>query len=414
MVGGLVVANKMGITGSGYALAVASKGMMWAQTKAKRYGLKAGRGTIRKALPRERLQKLESLGVSRGFLGRHLAAPARAIGRQAVRTDAAITKAREAEFLEEIKNLAPFQVSDMYAGLSEEKRAYALKHMIDKGYDWELVPQARKDIVKWAEKDASGKSTFDKNQWGLKKAELDLIDSGISPGAFAKMEEYRPRLEKALKDGDHEEVERIKYILGLEVEKILRKDLNVVTPNGMGKLQRRTFSDSVPGKVGYAMFGDDEVGASMASLYGGAQMRYVSLDRAESFRRLKGALRSDGTRNLSKAGTEGIKTLQNWFIDPLVEAGIIADRAAFQGQKAPEQIKTLKDHWITARDGAIRKVYEEVGQKRSDLSLTDKQYGTALEVELEKVRKAVPEKLVADLKQLVQSTEGAAHATLAI
>ncbi len=427
LLGGLLVSNKIGISGGAMALGAAAAGKVWVQARVKKYGLKAGRGTIRKALPRERLQKLENLGANKGFFGRHLAAPARAVGRQAVKGDAAITKAREAEFLKKTENLAPYQKSDMYAGLKEEDRAYMLKNMIKEGYDWELVPGAREDIIKWAtkKKDKDGKdidrsSDFDRDLYGLKKAELDLVDSGISPDALRAMEPYRPRLEKAIKDGDKEEVERIKYILSLEVEEILRKDLNVVTATGMGKLQRRTFSSNVPDekrpgkfKVGYQMFGDDETGATMADIYGASERRYIAMDRADALRRLKGSTRGDGSKNLSEAGVEGLGTLQDWFIPPLTTASGVG-KVEFLGMPAPAKIALLKEHWDAVQAGAKIKITEEVERRQTDLGLSDEQAARALEIELKKAERAVPEKLVADLQQLFESSRGASHSVLAV
>lgn len=431
ILGGLLVSNKMGITGAAVALGAVTAGKVWAQSKAKKFGMQAGRGTIRKALPRERLKKLESLGAGGGFFKSRLAAPARAVGRRAVRADAAITKAREAEFLKKIENLAPFQISDMYAGLSEENRAYALRHMIDKGYDWELVPQARKDIVNW-----NKENKFNDNVWGLKKAELDLVDAGISPDALAKMEKYRPDLEKAIQGrnearatGDkarealHEkEIERIKYMVELEVEEILRKDMNVITASGMGKLQRRTFSnnpekldDAGNGtgefKVGYQMFGNDEVGATMATAYGGAEMRYIHFDRADAGRRLKAATRGDGSTNLSRSGVETLDTVQEWFIEPLLTAsGISPD--VFRKLDAPAQIALLNTHWPAVKAAAEVEVRRAVDKKRVDLGLNPVDYKKALDIELAKIERAVPERLIGNLRELVTSSRGSSTAVI--
>lgn len=430
ILGGLLISNKMGITGASVALGAVAAGKVWAQSKAKRYGVQAGRGTIRKALPRERLQKLESLGTGRRFFGK-LAAPARAVGRRAVRADAAITKAREAEFLKKIENLAPFQISDMYAGLSEENRAYALRHMIDKGYDWELVPEARKDIVKW-----NKENKFNDNVWGLKKAELDLVDAGISPDALAKMDEYRPALEQAVqsrnearaagdktKEATHEkEIERIKYILEIEVEEILRKDMNVITASGMGKLQRRTFSSNPEKldehgngtgkfKVGYAMFGDDEVGATMATSYGSAEMRYIHFDRADAERRLKASTRGDGATNLSRSGVATLDTVKEWFIEPLLTASGTAEDA-FRKMDAPAQIALLQQHWPAVKVEAEVAVRRMVDKKRIDLSLDPEEYTKVLNLELAKIERAVPERLIGNLRELVNSSRGSSTAVI--
>lgn len=413
MLGGLYVSNRMGIAGAGIALGAVAAGKVWAQGKL-RYGRKAAYEASKKALPRERLKKLETLGKGRGFFRSTLTAPIRAAARGAAIQTAAITKEREAAFLEKIKNLAPSEISDMYAGLSEENRAYALKHMIDKGYDWELVPEARQDIIRW-----NKEGTFDANHWGLKKAELDLIDSGISPNALEVMEPYRPRLAKAIEEGDEEEIERIKYILGLEVEEVLRKDLNVVTASGMGKLQRRTFSSNLPDekrpgefKVGYQMFGNDEVGATMATIYGGAEMRYISHDRADTTRRLKGATRGDGARNLSQANAEGLETLQKWFVEPLLETSAM-DPGAFRGLPAPAKIAHFKKHWTKIQARAKVEIAKAVEERQKALSLSDDDAAKALELELKKAERAVPEKLVADLQQLLDNTKGSSHTILA-
>lgn len=434
ILGGLLVSNKMGITGAAVALSAVAAGKVWAQSKAKRYGLQAGRGTIRKALPKERLRKLEKLGSDKGFFGKHLAAPARAVGRRAVRGDAAITKAREAEFREKIKDLAPFQVDDMYAGLKEEERAYALKYMIEKGYDWELNPQARKDVINWAKK-----GHFDNNVYGLKKAELDLVDTGVSPNAMAAQAEYKESYGKAAEEFRDmrakgapksalltklHELRRIKFEGQKKLRETYYKELNVIPAAAMSKLQRRMFSAPKVGKndktgkmeykTPYTMFAGSPEGVSDFLEFQDMLVDYLHEERPSAVPRVRGAVRGDGAARITRGTKKHLTKFREDFLAPLIAAEKIVDPTFDEEKFAKErdkQFDLFASHWGDIQTHRITQATIYANKEAGRQGLTPAQRDALLAELTAEIGRMMPEQATGNYQQLLIATRGATHAT---
>ena len=81
LLGGLIVANKMSITGSSYAMAVGKKGGNWAKAKGKLMAIGTVSAPFRTERGKKFTEKTQQLGASRGLMGRLMTAPVRAGGR---------------------------------------------------------------------------------------------------------------------------------------------------------------------------------------------------------------------------------------------------------------------------------------------------------------------------------------------
>lgn len=153
VIGGLIVANKMGITGSGYALGIAAAGSAWLKVKGGVIAGRMGRGVLKGGVPYGKdeddkakkfspfqwaADKTRLAGQGRGFFRNKLTAPVRGIGRgidrltetaEAVPWDAAVKEADETP--------TPTLAKQM-AGLSPRKfAAAAATKMGPAGLLWE-------------------------------------------------------------------------------------------------------------------------------------------------------------------------------------------------------------------------------------------------------------------------------------
>lgn len=433
MLGGLYVSNRMGITGAAVALGAVTAGRVWAQGKAKKYGRKAGYETLKRAFPRERLQTLEKVGAKRGFMARHLTAPIRAAGRRAGITTTALTSAREVEFRKKIEGLEPFQISDMYSGLNEEERAYALKYMIEKGYDWELAEGARDDILNWA-----NKGYFDKNMYGLKKAELDLIDTGISPDAIAAQAKYKGKLRGAYKEFKEakaegapkeelqaklKEMRRIKYEGQEETKEALYKNLNVVPASGFAKFQRRMMSapkfNAEKGiwETPYAMYSGSAEDKNDFLEMQGMLVDYMHEKRPAAINRMRGALRGDGTARMSRGTQEHVPKFLESFVDPLLEAhermtGEKLTREEFAKQRE-QQLQRFTDYWHNIQEyqlaEAERYANEQARRQGTTKEEIDAIKSRILEKKQTEIRQMTPGEIAGYYQQLLLATRGSVN-----
>ncbi|MDP3991833.1 MAG: hypothetical protein Q8P66_02985 [Candidatus Colwellbacteria bacterium] len=182
LLGGLVVSNKMGVSGGAMALGAVATMKGWAQVQAKQLGRRAGYGAYKGIKGDEAAKRLQTVGAERGRLGKFATGWIRAAGRETTRTAAKTEQSRQEFLKKKFEGLAPFQIADMYEGLNDEEKMAAAQHMVDKGYQWELPEQWTKDVARW-EREGS----FDKR--GRRKLQLDAFDKGYDSKTLAAMED---------------------------------------------------------------------------------------------------------------------------------------------------------------------------------------------------------------------------------
>ncbi|MBI2010873.1 MAG: hypothetical protein HYS89_01410 [Candidatus Colwellbacteria bacterium] len=81
LIGGLMAANKMGITGSGYAIAAAKKGGKWAKARGRLMAMRTVSAPFRTEAGQRLTTRVQQTGAERGLMGRLMTAPVRAGGR---------------------------------------------------------------------------------------------------------------------------------------------------------------------------------------------------------------------------------------------------------------------------------------------------------------------------------------------
>mgnify|MGYP001582556669 CR=1 FL=1 len=185
LLGGLVVSNKMGISGGAMALGAVGKMRDWSKEKTRQVGLKYGYKAYKGVGGEKAANRLQTAGAGKWWSG--LAKPIRATGRQATRATAAAERSSQDSLKKKFEGLAPFQIADMYEGLNDDDKMAAAQHMVDKGYQWELPKQWTEDLARWSRKDKLGRSTFDKS--GRRKLELDAFDKGYDSQTLAAIED---------------------------------------------------------------------------------------------------------------------------------------------------------------------------------------------------------------------------------
>lgn len=186
LLGGLIVSNKMGISGGAMALGAAASLKGWAQLKAKDVGRRVGYGAYKGIKGEEAAKRLQTMGtgkIASKIPGARFATGwIRAAGRGTTRTATKAERARQEFLKKKFEGLAPFQVADMYEGLNDEEKMAAAQHMVDKGYQWELPKQWTKDLARWKRE-----GLFTKR--GRKKLELDAFDKGYDAQTLAAIED---------------------------------------------------------------------------------------------------------------------------------------------------------------------------------------------------------------------------------
>lgn len=252
ILGGLIVSNRMGITGSGYALALAGRGKVWLQLQGKQLGLKAGYGAFKGVKGYEGSQKLSEVGAGRGLFGKALTAPVRAMGRQGIRATAKAEQARQSYLQSRFEGMAPYMVADMYKGLGDEEKMAAAHYMVDRGYQWELPEEWLTDMARW-----SREGLFEKR--GRKKLELDAFDKGYSAEVLATTEELVNAKEAARKREpklSEEEIEAAIDIRELQdkVDAAWEKTIKILGHRGVPNVDPRIVSGEMKGLQ--AKFGD--------------------------------------------------------------------------------------------------------------------------------------------------------------
>ncbi len=415
LLGGLIVSNKMGINGASYALAIAKKGGGWARTKAGSYGRRIGYAALKRTRAEEGLRKMSTVGGGlnkwyqkplRGAL-----APVRAAGRGASMQTSKLDQAREAEVKKKLENLPPYRIAQMYSGLGEAERAAALKLMIEKGYDWELVPGAREDLMNWADK-----GYFDRDVYSLKKAELDLIDMGIVPEAMAVQRKTRRDLEEARKGGaGADELAKIQHQGERGFRDTMFKALNVIPANKMGQLQRRVFSDYRDAKdeAPYQMFSGDKEGFEQ---YQKALLSYVTEERPYAITSVRGATRGDGAARIQAGTAAELTKMEKEVIMPTIQAmqasGITATKTPedFAKLKRPDQAKYIRDYWGEVQLTRQGQINADVGRLTF---LSPKERSDLIREEVGKMHRLRSEEALARYQRLQTAAQGWAFTAFA-
>ncbi len=83
LLGGILMADKMSITGAGYAMKTAKRGGEWAQKNAKAKGIQAATSPLRTKRGRKYTETLQRAGENRGRIARTISAPIRQLGQVA-------------------------------------------------------------------------------------------------------------------------------------------------------------------------------------------------------------------------------------------------------------------------------------------------------------------------------------------
>ena len=147
MLGGLIVANKMGITGSGYALALASKGKVWGEVQLKKYGHRGRRAFLGSKPMVEGTRKLKDVGKgwTPTLFGKRInlskaAAPIRGAGRG---VSGALEKSEGALAEEAFKREQERHPPEAFgeegiAGLHPDAQAARIRRASENGTIWEI------------------------------------------------------------------------------------------------------------------------------------------------------------------------------------------------------------------------------------------------------------------------------------
>jgi len=187
LLGGIIVAEKLGITGAKWGMEIARKTGTKTREWAGKQTLKAGTLPLRTDLGQKAIERMQTLGQNRGFFLRNLTAPVRQIGYGLA------TASRKAEELAEkergkIKNLTFEQKARMYASSPNERKVAILKDFVEerkaiqkeKENSNKKVEQAQKRVERAKETLSKTKPNSveeSKAKADLEKAEQELKDA---------------------------------------------------------------------------------------------------------------------------------------------------------------------------------------------------------------------------------------------
>ncbi|KKU22316.1 MAG: hypothetical protein UX31_C0004G0045, partial [Candidatus Nomurabacteria bacterium GW2011_GWA1_46_11] len=197
LIGGMYVANKMGIAGSKLFYGSMMKMRNWAGKQVKSVARRAGVGGLRMAgraataplrHPRgeKLLSNLQNIAADRGrFLKtmvKPITTPARLAMKAADKTAVSMVKRAQSKFADEKGNwkMAPYKAMQMYETLTSDAEKMAFLAVATKnGNLWELPDGAKNDVARFM-----GDRGLDQSMWkrmGQVKLYLDLTEEGMSP-----------------------------------------------------------------------------------------------------------------------------------------------------------------------------------------------------------------------------------------
>lgn len=383
LLGGLIVSNKMGITGAGYAMAVAKRGGDWAKFQGKQVGARFG-GRVLKSKPVNwATQKAQGFGSQRGWALNKITAPVRMAGRGAARGTIQAETARQQAVRKKFEGLPPYRIAEMYDGLNDYEKMVAAHMMVEKGYQWELPEGWIDDVAKWERQDLYKKR-------GMEKFKLDMWDKGIFSETIAAQQE----LEEAEERGaPQEEIARRTR----KFEGSMEDSLNVVGERGLSGMDKRLLSK--PGTFkGWRR--DKKTGRrTQQERYIEQLTRTAIKNHSGGLNSWAGSLRGDGRVYLNTQiegfmegkpaveveGAELIPERGGWNEQIFVD---LADRAHIepppQGKDAApaEKRRWLEDNWRSlwpqVRQDILRDINLEIADIREDTTISAKKRQEAL------------------------------------
>lgn len=264
MVGGMIVANRMGIYGAGGVMKMVGKVNAYVKSSARQQAIRAASAPLRSERGEKILKGIQATRMP--VVGR----PIKAIGRGLISaTDRSekIIVDREAE---KLKNLAPYRLAEIMSDEqgSDLRRMAALKIAQEKGYAWE-APAAQ--LIARAHK----KKLFKK--FGMQLLQNKLIAEGTpAPGVNAIME------------GRNQQT----------VDAVFEKELDKGTDADLGKMSRYLFTDFTgddkKGILGQHGYTEDQFNKSREAL-----ARYIVEKRPNLVNRIRSGLPGSGQTYLN-------------------------------------------------------------------------------------------------------------------
>jgi len=227
LVGGLIVANKMSITGAGYAIATGKKMRGWAAKRAKLYGARIASAPIRSEKGRQRLENLQKATGYKRALG------ARLMGQQLNIAGAKAEKAITEDARRRIKDMPPGRLQQMLPTLHGPELMEALSTLREK--DAVSFNIAAKHI-----RDPKTKQLFDKygrgkdyekleKKAGFNTATIAAFDTNDDAKFEEELEKFRAKFSKQ----DYKDTN--KYIFG--------KSYDEKDTGGLTKEQHKLLTD---------------------------------------------------------------------------------------------------------------------------------------------------------------------------
>lgn len=392
---GLIVSNKMGISGGAMALgaAVAMKG--WASTKFKSAAINLGHRALMGGLEDEKalkpwVNKALQFGKGakgwKGALARPAGAPIAALARRAVRATDKLEEARKAAAVAKVQAGAPYRQQASMAGLSEFEKLAGMEDLLDRGYAWEHNEF-------WKMVTELGLDPNKAKKLGHRRLEIKLNDAGLNIEAVAavkpledfEMSEIRPDIEKRVRSEmkgksesdigkaiEKEVADEIGWLEsddGRKTDKGLRlgqlksgiewtkrtkmkEMINILKTNEIPKIEKRLHS----GHKGY--YGNKS--QLSHNTYGGNLRSIISEVRPQAMSGARNNSRGDGVVNWDITAEAGIERENEFLVQTKVRVEKVAradakrtiedmlpkDKIRYIEENAPEVAKTIKSEQL--------------------------------------------------------------------
>ena len=372
MLGGLVVANKLSITGASYALGVTKKLGAYARKRSKRELVRMGSAIFRadkmeepkegekkrriaRALSsinpvrKDRMEKLQKAKIPIPLVGRGIKSAGRGVMTATAKSEQYIM----AEEMKRFDGLPPYMVAQMYHGLPNDlQKVAALTHMQKNGYTWES--SIAEDLGRMKEKGLIEK-------YGLQKFDIELAGEGIVSDYF-------------------ETIERNPNASEEELAAVLKKTLDKLSPSDIGKFSPYLFSDYNPKKPQFGFKTEQEFND-----YRDLVTNYLVEYRPEAINGLRNRQTGTGqayvNRTLEKFAGEG-GTFEDQLFAHLGDAKKRAGEyiysvdpkkgtVKFSEATARDKERHIQTHWKEASTDLL-KVYNKRIDARTDLDTEGK------------------------------------------
>lgn len=345
ILGGLLVSNKMGITGAGIALGAVAAGKVWAQAKLKAGAINLGHRALMGGLEDEKALKPwtnKALGLGkgvkgwRGILARPAGAPIRALARRAVQTTDKLEEARKAAAIAKVQAGAPYRYQASLAGLSDFEKLTGAEDLLDKGYAWEHDEF-------WELVTALGLDPTRAKKLGHRRLEIKLNDAGLNIEAVAAVKpladfekSIRDPIESRMKkegkskeeieeavmsalntDENKAHVERLTSGIEFNKREKMKDMINILKTNEIPKMEKRLWS----GHKGY--YGNRSKLSHEA--YSNNLRAVISEVRPQAMSGARNNSRGDGVVNWDITAEQGIQRENRYLVRTLVRARGVAE-----------------------------------------------------------------------------------------